>query len=90
MSGNLGDRMAGLRDARVVVVGDVMLDRFVYDDVERISPERPIPVLRASRTEEMLDGAGNVAANVASLGGAVQLVGLIGSDAAGIRCGDLS
>src|SRR5271170_309005 len=59
-----------------------MLDRFAYGDIERISPEAPVPVLRLTRTTEMLGGAGNVANNIASLGGKSVLVGLLGSDAA--------
>ena len=66
----------------VLCIGDLMLDRFVYGDIERISPEAPVPVLRLTRTSEMLGGAGNVANNVASLGGRAILVGLLGSDTA--------
>ena len=69
----------------VLCVGDVMLDRFVYGDVERISPEAPVPVLRLSRTREMLGGAGNVVNNIASLGGRAVLAGLVGRDEAGER-----
>jgi D-beta-D-heptose 7-phosphate kinase/D-beta-D-heptose 1-phosphate adenosyltransferase len=68
---------------RVACVGDLMVDRFVYGDVSRISPEAPIPVLARSRELVMLGGAGNVARNVAALGGAVALVGVIGGDAEG-------
>jgi D-beta-D-heptose 7-phosphate kinase/D-beta-D-heptose 1-phosphate adenosyltransferase len=64
----------------VLCVGDVMLDRFVHGQIERISPEAPIPVIRLTRTQEMLGGAGNVAHNIASLGGRALLVGLIGQD----------
>jgi D-beta-D-heptose 7-phosphate kinase/D-beta-D-heptose 1-phosphate adenosyltransferase len=67
----------------VLCVGDVMLDRFVYGDIERISPEAPVPILRLTRTREMLGGTGNVANNVAALGGTAILVGLVGADAAG-------
>jgi D-beta-D-heptose 7-phosphate kinase/D-beta-D-heptose 1-phosphate adenosyltransferase len=69
--------------ATVLCVGDVMLDRFIHGDVERISPEAPVPVIRVSRTYEMLGGAGNVANNVASLGGYAILVGLLGHDVQG-------
>nr|WP_321986227.1 D-glycero-beta-D-manno-heptose-7-phosphate kinase [uncultured Lichenicoccus sp.] len=68
---------------RVLCVGDVMLDRYVYGDMERISPEAPVPVLRLTRTREMAGGVGNVASNILSLGGRAVLVGLIGRDAAG-------
>ena len=66
--------------ARVLCLGDVMLDRFVYGAVERISPEAPIPVMRVLREEAMPGGAGNVAANVAALGARAILVGLVGDD----------
>ncbi len=69
----------------VLCIGDLMLDRFLYGDVERISPEAPVPVLRLNRTREMLGGAGNVASNIASLGGRAILVGLVGRDDAGRR-----
>ena len=72
-------------ETSVLCLGDLMLDRFVYGDMERISPEAPVPVLRLSRTREMLGGVGNVANNVASLGGRAILVGLIGRDPAGDR-----
>ncbi|HEY1926301.1 MAG TPA: D-glycero-beta-D-manno-heptose 1-phosphate adenylyltransferase [Caulobacteraceae bacterium] len=71
----------GLTDARVLVVGDVMLDRFVYGDVSRVSAEAPIPVLAHTRESRMLGGAGNVARNIVALGGRAELVGLVGSDA---------
>ena len=67
----------------VLCVGDLMLDRFFYSDMERISPEAPVPVLRLKHVREMLGGAGNVANNVASLGGRAILVGMLGQDAAG-------
>ena len=67
----------------VLCVGDLMLDRFVYADMERISPEAPVPVLRLKHTREMLGGAGNVANNIASLGGRAILVGVVGRDATG-------
>ena len=72
---------ATLAGGVVVVVGDVVLDRFVYGDVERISPEAPVPVLRRRHVRAMLGGAGNVAANVRSLGGEARLVGVTGDDA---------
>ncbi len=67
----------------MLVVGDLMLDRYVTGTVERVSPEAPIPVMRVDDEDEMLGGAGNVARNIASLGGQVILVGLIGDDLAG-------
>lgn len=67
----------------VLCVGDLMLDRYVYSDMERISPEAPVPVLLMRHTREMLGGAGNVASNVASLGGRAVLIGMLGRDASG-------
>jgi D-beta-D-heptose 7-phosphate kinase/D-beta-D-heptose 1-phosphate adenosyltransferase len=69
--------------ATVLILGDIMLDRFAYCALERISPEAPVPVLRLGQVETMLGGAGNVARNVAALGGTALLVGLVGEDAAG-------
>jgi len=71
--------------ARVLVVGDTILDRYVIGRIERISREAPVPVLLHETTREMLGGAGNVAANIASLGGQVDLIGLLGEDADGAR-----
>ena len=68
---------------RVACVGDLMVDRYVYGDVTRVSPEAPVPVLKRSRELVMLGASGNVARNVAALGGEVSLVGLIGGDAEG-------
>jgi D-beta-D-heptose 7-phosphate kinase/D-beta-D-heptose 1-phosphate adenosyltransferase len=66
--------------ARVLVLGDVMLDRFVYGSVERISPEAPIPVMSVERSADMLGGAGNVARNIAAMGARATLIGVIGDD----------
>jgi D-beta-D-heptose 7-phosphate kinase/D-beta-D-heptose 1-phosphate adenosyltransferase len=81
----LAQALDRLSAARVVVVGDAMLDRFVYGEVERISPEAPIPVLRETRETAMAGGAGNVARNVAALGATVDFVSLIGDDPAGLE-----
>jgi D-beta-D-heptose 7-phosphate kinase/D-beta-D-heptose 1-phosphate adenosyltransferase len=70
-------------NATILCLGDVMLDRFAYCDSERISPEAPVPVLLLQRTQSMLGGAGNVARNIAALGGNAVLVGLLGHDGAG-------
>src|ERR1700722_191743 len=67
----------------VVVLGDVMLDSWIYGHVERISPEAPVPVLRADRRREMLGGAGNVARNIGALGSRVILIGVVGDDESG-------
>lgn len=65
---------------RVLIVGDLILDRYVSGDVARISPEAPIPVLTAKRSEEKLGGAGNVAANLVAMGAKVDVVGVLGED----------
>ena len=69
-----------LSRARVLVVGDAMLDRYFFGDVERISPEAPVPVVRVTRDEARLGGAANVALNVKSLGAHVTLITVIGND----------
>ena len=66
----------------VTVIGDVMLDHFVVGQVDRISPEAPVPVVRFDRDEYRLGGAANVAANLASLGAKVELTGIVGDDEA--------
>jgi D-beta-D-heptose 7-phosphate kinase/D-beta-D-heptose 1-phosphate adenosyltransferase len=74
---------------RVVVVGDVMVDRFVYGNVGRISPEAPIAVMARSNEIVMLGGAGNVARNAAALGASAVLVGVVGADTGGKQAIDL-
>jgi rfaE bifunctional protein kinase chain/domain len=69
--------------ARILVVGDVMLDRYWFGDVHRISPEAPVPVLKVSRVEERPGGAANVARNIASLGAHCTLLSVVGADEAG-------
>ena len=69
--------------ATILCLGDIMLDRFAYCDTERISPEAPVPVLLLRQTQSTLGGAGNVARNIAALGGTALLMGLLGKDAAG-------
>jgi len=80
-------RFAEYRDraarTRVLVVGDVMLDRYWFGDVERISPEAPVPVVKVTRTEARPGGAANVARNVAALGAPVTLLSVTGGDEAG-------
>jgi D-beta-D-heptose 7-phosphate kinase/D-beta-D-heptose 1-phosphate adenosyltransferase len=72
-----------MRRARVLVVGDVMLDRYITGSVERISPEAPVPVVRVEAESTALGGAGNVAASVVALGAACGLVGCVGDDEGG-------
>jgi D-beta-D-heptose 7-phosphate kinase/D-beta-D-heptose 1-phosphate adenosyltransferase len=69
--------------ARIIVIGDVMLDRYWSGQAARISPEAPVPVVRVKAIEDRVGGAGNVALNVAKLGGKVTLLGVVGDDAEG-------
>ena len=75
--------LGALSKARVLIVGDVMLDHFHYGTVERISPEAPIPVLKLERQETMLGGAGNVVRNLLALGAGARFITVTGNDAAG-------
>jgi rfaE bifunctional protein kinase chain/domain len=72
-----------ISSARVLVVGDVMLDRYWFGDVSRISPEAPVPVVRVNHTEDRPGGAANVARNIAALSGQATLLSVIGADEAG-------
>lgn len=74
-----------MRDRKIVVLGDVMLDEFVWGDVTRISPEAPVPVVDIRRESVHLGGAANVLANVVALGAKGCVVGVIGNDSAGER-----
>jgi D-beta-D-heptose 7-phosphate kinase/D-beta-D-heptose 1-phosphate adenosyltransferase len=69
--------------ARIIVIGDVMLDRYWSGQAARISPEAPVPVVRVKAIEDRVGGAGNVALNIAKLGGKVTLLGVVGDDAEG-------
>ena len=83
MSGDVPKLLDRLKGRRVLVIGDVILDRYVSGEVPRISPEAPVPVFRVRGEEAKAGGAANVAANVASLGGRALLAGVCGSDDAG-------
>ncbi|TXH17115.1 MAG: D-glycero-beta-D-manno-heptose-7-phosphate kinase [Gammaproteobacteria bacterium] len=72
-----------LSAARLLIVGDVMLDRYWFGDVERISPEAPVPVVKIQQSEERPGGAANVARNVVALGGQGSLLSVVGDDEAG-------
>ena len=78
-----------LRRAKTVCVGDVMLDEFIYGDVNRISPEAPVPVLRTDRHRSMLGGAGNAVRNMAALGSQVTLLSVTGDDQSGSAVAEL-
>ena len=75
--------LADLSAVRLLIVGDVMLDRYWFGDVARISPEAPVPVVKVQRSEERPGGAANVARNVAALGAQVGLLSVVGDDEAG-------
>jgi len=74
------DMKAKFQRARVLVVGDAMLDRYWFGSVERISPEAPVPIVRVGREEERLGGAANVALNIKSLGAQASLMTVVGTD----------
>ncbi len=76
-------------NANVLVVGDIMLDRFRYGSVARISPEAPVPVMHVTSDRAMLGGAGNVLANLASLGCRCDVIAVVGDDEAGRKCQEL-
>ena len=77
--------LQSLRDRYVVVLGDVMLDEFVWGDVTRISPEAPVPVVDVRRESMHLGGAANVLANLVALGARGSVVGVVGNDGTGER-----
>jgi rfaE bifunctional protein kinase chain/domain len=78
-----------LKTARVLCIGDVMLDHYVYGQVERVSPEAPIPVLWIEREMKTLGGAGNVMRNLRALGAASSFISVVGNDEAGREIGRL-
>ncbi|MES2151075.1 MAG: D-glycero-beta-D-manno-heptose-7-phosphate kinase [Pseudomonadota bacterium] len=78
-----------LSKVRILVVGDVMLDRYWFGEVSRISPEAPVPIVRVERREERLGGAANVARNAAALGAHCGLLGVVGADEAGAQVAQL-
>ncbi len=75
--------MRNFGQCQVLVVGDVMLDRYWFGEVDRISPEAPVPVVRVQNSDERLGGAANVARNIAALGAKPMLMGVVGNDEAG-------
>ena len=80
---------AQFQQIRILVVGDVMLDRYWFGDSERISPEAPVPIVQVAKIDERLGGAANVARNVAALGAKTSLLGVVGVDEAGTRVSEL-
>lgn len=76
----LKQQIAAFQDKEVLIVGDIMLDKYILGQVDRISPEAPVPVVNVSGERIHLGGAGNVAKNIKSLGGAPKIIGLCGDD----------
>src|SRR5438876_1537175 len=85
MSADLSDLVQRLGEPQVVVLGDLMLDRYVWGDAERISQEAPVILLHADKREERLGGASSVATLLRALGAKVSLAGVVGGDADGAR-----
>ena len=75
--------LAAIRELKILVIGDLMLDHYIWGDVHRISPEAPVPIVNVSRESHTAGGAANVALNLASLGVAARVAGTLGEDAAG-------
>ena len=83
MKHHLDNWLRSLRNVNVLCVGDVILDQYVYGDVDRVSPEAPIPVLNINSRSYVVGGAGNVACNISAIGGVANLVAVTGDDLAG-------
>jgi len=81
----LAKLVSAFRDVRLLVLGDVVLDEYLWGDVERVSPEAPVPVVHVQRESQVLGGAGNVVRNVIALGGRCTLASAVGDDRAGDR-----
>jgi D-beta-D-heptose 7-phosphate kinase/D-beta-D-heptose 1-phosphate adenosyltransferase len=89
MHADLLDIVERFTGTRLVLVGDFLLDRYVFGDAERISPEAPVPVLRVVERQDGVGGSGSVAQNILSLGGQVACFGLLGRDGFGDRVDEL-
>lgn len=85
----LKDLLSHIRKARVLVIGDIMLDRYIYGISERLSPEAPVPVVKVQEIKEMPGGAGNAAMNISALGGVPYIIGVVGDDEEGKRVKEL-
>ena len=77
------EKLKRIKDVRVLLFGDFMVDKYIYGKVSRISPEAPVPVLQVTKKQTKLGGAGNVVNNVMTLGAKVRVLGCIGKDADG-------
>src|SRR5262245_52104810 len=86
---SLSARFAAMQGKRIAVVGDYMLDRYLWGTVTRISPEAPVPIVEIERETDQLGGAANVANNLAALGLAAYPVGVVGEDSSGARLAGL-
>lgn len=80
---NLATYLENFKNLKVLVIGDIMLDKFEYGGVERISPEAPVPIFKFDHEKQMLGGAGNVVANLATLGCPTLFCGIVGNDSSG-------
>src|SRR2546423_11010429 len=89
MPTRLIELVENLPNSKIVLIGDLMIDRYVYGNAERLSPEAPVPVLHYQREEFRLGGAGNVAANLAAMRARTCVVGLVGDDEDGRRLSTL-
>ena len=77
------------RESNILIIGDVMLDQYIWGDVSRISPEAPVPIVRVNHKNNVPGGAANVATNVAKLEGNAMLIGIKGDDAQGAQLENL-
>ena len=89
MKHHLDNWLRSLRNVKILCVGDIMLDQYVYGDVDRVSPEAPIPVLNINTRSYVVGGAGNVACNISAIGGIANLVAVTGDDLAGSQINNL-
>jgi len=85
LKNRLSSLLSEIKKAKVLVIGDVMLDRYIYGISERLSPEAPVPIVKVMETREMAGGAGNAAMNISSIGAIPYLIGVIGNDEEGKR-----
>ncbi len=88
-SHRVGEIIERIGSSKVLILGDVMLDEYLYGSVDRISPEAPVPVVEVSSTRLLVGGAANVAANIRALGDKPLLIGIIGQDEAATKLGSL-
>src|SRR5437762_10216491 len=79
----LESALSRFKRTRIAIIGDLMLDEYLWGDVARISPDAPVPVVEIRRRSHAIGGAGNVAHNLAAAGGIAQLAGIVGDDHAG-------